>query len=221
MTMTTTRKLSLFLFVLTLSLQGVASAQTSVQQNQKQKHNLSPTEDNFIQHLKRMKNIQADFREVIKSDKKIILESSGKMVIERPGKFRWDTNKPNHQLIVADGNTLWIYDADLDQVSIKQQRKALRNSPALLLSDPDISLFHHFRVTNVAPDQFVLTPKAEGTHFSEIKLSFKNANLSSMQLSDEMGQNTYLQFNHVVTNSKINPVAFSFIIPHGVDIIRE
>jgi len=175
--------------------------------------------------LNNIRTMQANFSETVKDTKgKTLNQSQGKMSLERPGHFRWDVTQPNPQLVVTNGKKIWVYDADLEQVTIRYLQKESGEVPALLLSNTNETLEKDFRVdmTNEADTQwFLLTPKDKSSLFELIKLGFKNRQITQMQLQDHLGHVTLIQFNHIVVNNNLSPALFNFKAPAHVDVIDE
>lgn len=150
--------------------------------------------------------------------------SSGNIVVKSPDKFRLEYNKPYKQLYIADGKKLWSYDEDLEQVTVKDQKNLLSNSPAIVLSNPS-NLESAYTVkpqgSEFNVDWFYLTPRDPDSGFDHIRLGFAGNNLFVMELYDSFGQRTQLKFREVFYNPAINAQQFSFTPPKGVDVIGE
>lgn len=185
----------------------------------------SPQEE-LQAELKNLHSMTAQFQQVMKAKNKEISNSSGTMALLRPGRFRWQTLKPMKQLIIADGQKLWIYDPDLEQVSVKKQEKGLGGTAALFLSGYDDHAFaQDFRVeklnqqtTNQAYELYSISPKAT---FTRVKLIFTQHHLTIMELFDQLGQHTIVHLNQIRQNTKIPMHLFQFKPPKGVDVVRQ
>jgi len=152
-------------------------------------------------------------------------ESAGTLVMQRPGKFRWTYTSPYEQIIVADGEKLWIYDSDLEQITVNKLDTALGNTPALLLSGGG-SLEKNFKIIEMhlkidGLDWIELFPKEEDASFTSVRLAFGKKGLSRMELVDGFGQTTRMLFTDVQNNPKIDATVFKFKPPKGVDVIGE
>lgn len=168
---------------------------------------------------------QADFEQTVVDDRHNRVQSStGKMAIKRPGLFRWDYQKPYFQQIVGDGGKIWIYDRDLEQITVKPQGEALGSTPAQLLSSTE-PLEKSFVVTDLGEKDSAawveLLPRAEEAVFTSIRLGFSQTNLVAMELNDHLGNRTTLRFTNVERNSKVDPKTFVFTPPAGIDIIGQ
>ena len=150
-------------------------------------------------------------------------KSSGEVDIVRPGRFNWSYRKPYRQRIVSDGKTLWVYDADLEQVTINNVDLGNVDSPGRLLGD-DVDVDASFDVapmpTKDGADWLKLTPKAEGQQFNDIELGLREGTVVAMRLKDNLGQTTEIHFLDIDRDAEIDPALFQFEPPAGVDIIR-
>ncbi|MDT8384586.1 MAG: outer membrane lipoprotein chaperone LolA [Gammaproteobacteria bacterium] len=152
-------------------------------------------------------------------------QSSGTLLLQRPNRFRWDYIQPYQQQIVADGQRLWIYDVDLEQVIVKPMDAALGDTPALLLSGTgDVS--ERFEVSAITDREDALQwvrliPKQADTGFKEIRLGFGPQHLLSMELVDGFGQQTRLVFTNVQTGVSLPEERFRFVPPKGVDVVGD
>lgn len=148
------------------------------------------------------------------------------MALKRPGKFRWEILKPNKQLILADGKNLWIYDADLEQVTKKKIDYAENSSPAMLLSGSrealeEVFLVEKVAVSNSSEAVFKLTPKSPNAMYSAVFLYFNSDKLVRMKILDNLGQTSTLQFKNAAINTVLPSSLFQFKVPRGVDLIEN
>lgn len=171
--------------------------------------------------------MRADFIQTI-TDKtaKQLQEAVGTMALQRPGKFRWEVLRPTAQLVVANGQRLWIYDPDLEQVTIRLISKEMGETPALLLSNTEETLAKNFAVregedTTAGAQWFVLTPKNKNSMLATIKLGFVNDKLHTMFLEDHLGHTTVIEFTNVSVNTILASSLFKFKAPANVDVIDE
>lgn len=152
-------------------------------------------------------------------------KSSGTVKLRAPRQFRWEVVKPYPQLIVADGDNLWVYDPDLEQVNVRNQSSEENSSPLAVLIDPT-ELERQFTVTEGGSGQGLewleLTPKKpEEAPFERARLGFGPAGLVRMELFDGLGQRTVLGFSAWQRNPVFAADAFSFTPPPGVDVVGE
>lgn len=151
-------------------------------------------------------------------------ESAGELALKRPGLFRWHTDEPMEQLLVSNGQKVWLYDPDLQQVTIQTLDQRLTHTPALLLSGDVSRIGENFEITHKEAGgvvDFILKPKAKDTLFDNLRLSFRNGVVNDMQLIDSVGQRTNILFFGVKMNEKIDAAQFVFKVPVGADVIQE
>lgn len=151
-------------------------------------------------------------------------ESMGELSLQRPGKFRWHTDAPMEQLLVSDGTTVWLYDPDLEQVTIQKLDQRLTHTPALLLSGNVSTIRENFDVSYTQSGEvvdFQLKPKSPDTLFDALRLSFRSGVINDMQLIDSVGQRTNILFSGIEMNRPLDAGLFRFEVPQGVDVISE
>lgn len=178
----------------------------------------------LVNKLNAIHSISADFSQTVNAKRKTISQEQGSMAVQRPGHFRWETKKPVNQLLMADGRQVWIYDPELEQVTIKPQGKALRGTPASFLSSSNETLRDDFNVTlepKAGVDFYYLEAKSAHPTFVRMVLAFKGEQLQSIFLEDQLGQKTDVHLKQVKQNQALPKKYFQFIPPRGVDVIRE
>jgi outer membrane lipoprotein carrier protein len=147
--------------------------------------------------------------------------ASGTFAFSRPGKFRWTYLKPYEQVIVGDGEKLWFYDKDLNQVSVKKLDNALGATPAAILSgNNDLAKNFVLEDTGVHDglDWLDARPKSRDTSFELIRLGFNGVELVAMEMHDSFGQVTSLRFSHLERNPALPADLFRFTPPPGADV---
>jgi len=153
--------------------------------------------------------------------------SSGSFEFQRPGKFKFDYKKPFAQLIVADGDTLWLYDADLNQVTQRKQAQALGSTPAALIAAAsDLRALQADFQLEAAPDRDGLqwvkaTPKARDGQLQHVLVGFAGESLSALEILDSFGQRSVLKFDKFEVNPALPASTFNFKAPAGADVIRQ
>ena len=161
---------------------------------------------------------------IVDKNLKQLQQATGTMHFARPGKFRWQYDKPYEQLIVGDGSRLWVYDKDLNQVSVRKLDQALGDSPAALLAGSN-EIEKIYNLTNLGNqeglDWVEAVPKSKENAFERIRLGFSSGGLQAMELRDQFGQATVIKFAEVERNPKLPPELFKFVPPKGADVIRE
>lgn len=178
--------------------------------------------DRFLGSLQ---GLQADFQQTLTDGKGQVTDrSSGTLSIRRPNRFRWDYREPHQQLIVADGTRIWLYDNDLEQVTVRRLDESLSATPAMLLSGAG-NLADNFTVTKTSQDTLarwvMMEPKRNDTDFKWVRLGFAADTLKFMQLADKLGQITTLEFSNVEKNPPLDPARFTFTVPPGADVIGD
>ncbi|MCQ4270205.1 MULTISPECIES: outer membrane lipoprotein chaperone LolA [Pseudomonas] len=151
-------------------------------------------------------------------------ETAGELALKRPGLFRWHTDAPQEQLLVSNGEKVWLYDPDLQQVTVQKLDQRLTHTPALLLSGDVSQISENFEISHKEAGgvvDFVLKPKAKDTLFDNLRVSFRNGTINDMQLIDSVGQRTNILFLGVKMNQPIDAGQFDFKIPEGADVIQE
>ena len=170
-------------------------------------------------------SLQGDFTQTTFDEHNQVRErAQGTFALQRPGKFHWNYQTPYQQLIVANNKKVWLYDSDLEQVTVKRLDEAVGNTPAQLLSSGE-SLEKSFTITELgAVDglQWVeLTPREKNTSFEQIRLGFDQHDLRIMELMDSFGHTTRLEFSHLQRNSRLAASLFVFTPPPGVDVVGD
>jgi outer membrane lipoprotein carrier protein len=172
-----------------------------------------------------VRSYSAGFQQTVLDESKAVLqESKGRLWLERPGKFRWNYETPYKQQIVSDGERVWIYDEDLQQVTVKPVDRALLDTPAMLLSGKG-RVEDHFTVKDAGADQGIawaqLLPKRKDSGFEEVRLGFEQGKLKVFLLRDGFGQTTRYTLRNPQENVLIEPSRFSFTPPKGADIVGQ
>lgn len=175
--------------------------------------------------LTQTQTVKARFAQmVLDKNGKQLQQAQGVMQFSRPGKFRWDYQKPYEQVIVGDGSKLWIFDKDLNQVTVRKLDRALGSSPAALLSGSN-DLERDFKLSNLGMDKGLdwleALPKSRETVFERVRMGFGKSGLEAMELRDQFGQTTVITFADVERNPRIAADVFRFTPPQGADVISE
>ena len=175
--------------------------------------------------LTQTQTVKARFAQmVLDKNGKQLQQAQGVMQFSRPGKFRWDYQKPYEQVIVGDGSRLWIYDKDLNQVTVRKLDRALGSSPAALLSGSN-DLESDYKLSNLGVekglDWLEALPKNKETVFERVRMGFGKSGLEAMELRDQFGQTTVITFADIERNPRIAADVFRFTPPQGADVISE
>jgi chaperone LolA len=169
---------------------------------------------------------QANFTQtVLDQNGRRMQSASGVMQFQRPGKFRWSYQKPYEQIIVGDGAKFWLYDVDLNQVTVKKLDAALGSSPAALLAGSN-EIERGFSLKEAGAREGLewlqASPKAQDSSFSAVMMGFdEQASLVAMELNDSFGHKTVLRFSGMQRNPKIAGAQFQFSPPAGADVISN
>jgi outer membrane lipoprotein carrier protein len=153
--------------------------------------------------------------------------SSGTFEFQRPNRFRFTYRKPFEQVIVADGQTLWLYDQDLNQVTQRAQAKVLGSTPAALIAaSPDLETLRRDFDLQALPDSGGLqwvqaTPKAKEGQLHSMKAAFRGNELAVLEILDGFGQRSVLQFSGMQLNAAVTADAFRFQPPQGADVVKH
>ncbi|MDI5933943.1 outer membrane lipoprotein chaperone LolA [Halomonas kalidii] len=151
-------------------------------------------------------------------------QARGRMWLSRPGKFRWEVDAPYQQEVVSDGEEVYLYDPDLEQVTVQALDQRVTHTPALLLSGSASELTDSYDVSRQqqgSAETFTLMPKSADTLFEELRMTFRGERLAFLQMTDSTGQETAIEFLDVQMNEAIDDSTFVFEIPDGTDVIRD
>lgn len=172
------------------------------------------------------KSAQAEFTQTVTDQNgRRIQNASGVMQFQRPGRFRWTYQKPYEQIIVGDGEKFWMYDKDLNQVTVKKLDAALGSSPAALLAGSN-EIERGFALKEAGSrdglEWLQATPKTQESNFSAILMGFDaQSNLLAMQLTDAFGHTTVLRFSAMQRNPGLPARQFRFTPPEGADVVSD
>jgi len=181
--------------------------------------------EKFAEFLNATQSARADFEQKVHDrNGRLVQESRGTFLFQRPGKFRWTYAKPYPQVIVGDGQRLWIYDEDLQQVTVRKLDQALGHTPAALLAGNN-EVVKAFRLTEQGArdgmEWVEATPRDTESNFDKIRLGFGFSGLQALELLDSFGQTTLLRFTSFQRNARIDPDQFRFTPPKGADVIGD
>lgn len=170
-------------------------------------------------------SLSADFKQVSYNKAGQAAQASfGEFYLSRPGKFRWNYQKPFAQEIVSNGGKVWFYDADLEQVTVKQLDDSLGSTPALLLTG-QVDIDQKFVLEEQGNDDDLnwvrLSPKNEESGFKYILIGLNHGQLGGMELSDNFGQLTRIYFSNIKLNPVLQDSLFNFTPPKGVDVFEN
>jgi len=182
--------------------------------------------------VKNVKSGRAEFTQTVTAPSKDgqparVKTSNGSFEFQRPGKFKFDYKKPFVQSIVADGKTLWLYDADLNQVTQRAQAQALGSTPAALIAAaPDLRALQAEFTLEAEPERDGLqwvkaTPKGKEGQLQSVFVGFQGEGLAALEILDSFGQRSVLKFGKVEVNPVLPPGTFAFKTPAGADLVKQ
>ncbi len=177
------------------------------------------------EYFQNIQSASADFHQVV-TDKQghKTQDVTGVMQLQKPNKFRWDYNKPFVQQIIGDGEKIWLFDPELNQVTVRSFTKAAGSSPAALLAggkEMERSFVIKDASRKGALEWVLAVPKVGETGFERLFLGFKGDALMEMELHDSFGNRTAIQFVNVVRNPKLSADLFKFTPPRDADVLGE
>jgi outer membrane lipoprotein carrier protein len=170
-------------------------------------------------------SLTADFRqEIWTADQRLLQTETGTLALERPNRFRWLYREPTELTVVADGARLWIYDVELEQVTVAPFDSSMGVSPAMLLSG-DRSVREGFDVADSYPAEGLnwvkLTPKTGGGDFSSVLIGFDGTTPRRLELVDGLNQVTRIELDNLAVNPELGDDVFELEVPAGVDVIGD
>lgn len=187
------------------------------------------SEKQLINFVNKIKSYQCHFVQYIDDpDGGAVSKMEGELSVLRPGRFLWKTNPPDSILVVADGQNLWTYDIELEQVTQQELKKALASSPAAVLIGSPGQILDDFNIEKISTDNcsqdktqcFDLKPKNEGEMFNKIHLKFSGEKLVEVSMEDPLGQHVLTKFSNISVNVALNEKIFKFTPPKDVDVIK-
>lgn len=211
--MTKARRLLLFMLMLVMAAPVAGADKTKS----------SP--DSLRRFFNEVNSISARFSQVVIDETHLpVQESTGTLWIQRPNKFRWDYETPYKQQIVADGKRLWIYDAGLQQVTVRPLTGGLGDTPAMLLAGKG-RLEDSFKINSLGVQDNLewmqLTPRRQDSGYRDIRIGFAQGVMRVLEMVDGLGNTTRVTLEAPKENAKIDPDRFSFTPPTGVDVVGE
>jgi outer membrane lipoprotein carrier protein len=175
--------------------------------------------------LQGLETLQVNFRQTLHNEQGEKLETSnGVLYLQRPGKFHWSYEDPYKQQIITDGETLWIYDEDLEQVTIRDISGSMKQTPAsIIVGDENVE--DYFVMIDMGEiegfDWVEFTPRDVEAQYSSIRFGFDQDNLGMMVIYDNLGQVTRIDFSDHLRNKQLDTTLFSFEPPADVDVIDD
>jgi outer membrane lipoprotein carrier protein len=181
--------------------------------------------DRFKAFVRTTQSASAQFEQKVHDRSgRLVQETKGRFLFQRPGRFRWVYDKPVDQLIVGDGERVWIHDRDLNQVTVRRISKALGSTPAALLAgSSDVEQAFELSDAGVRDglEWLEARPRDREAGFERVRMGFSATGLEAMELADHFGQTTVLRFSGLVKNPRVDPAEFRFEPPKGADVLGE
>jgi outer membrane lipoprotein carrier protein len=179
----------------------------------------------FNAFMQDLHTLQAAFRQTVqRPDDDAVYASNGVFYLKRPGQLRWEYEDPATQVIVADGQRIWLHDIELEQVSHRSQQAALKGTPAQLLSG-SAPVEEHFELQDLGEQDGLiwieLRPKDKEAQFVKVRLGLAENRLQRMEMYDSFGQVTRFLFYDIQRNPELSPELFVFVPPPQIDLIGD
>jgi outer membrane lipoprotein carrier protein len=183
------------------------------------------TLDRLRAFVRETQTARAQFTQtVVDRNGRAMKSANGTFELSRPGKFRWNVEKPYRQLVIGDGQRVWVYDEDLNQVIVRNVGDALGGTPAALLSGNQ-EVERAFAWSDLPAsdglDWLGATPLAKDAAFTEIRIGFDAKGLAALEIVDAFGQKSLVRFTNVERNPKFAPEHFRFVPPKGADVVGD
>lgn len=185
--------------------------------------------DTLRRFVREVRSARADFTQTVTSpDGKKVRQSQGTFAFQRPDRFRFHYVKPYEQLIVGDGRQVWLYDADLNQVTVRPIGEALGATPAALLAGKGLDADFTLRSLPAAPapagdaalQWAEAVPRQKDSAYQAIRVGFRSGTLAALEIVDGFGQRSRLEFSGLKANDPLPPAAFTFKPPAGAEVIE-
>lgn len=181
--------------------------------------------EDLQEKLAKVDSLKAKFSQTIMDDfGRVIDESSGQFELQRPKQFRWTVEFPYEQEIVADGESLWQFDRDIEQINVSTLNDTLGDTPAALLSNAQLNVAEQYNVNSVQGEgegvvMYHLSPKDETALFEVMIMEFVVDELKALKIKDNLGQTTLVELSATKINVEFADDYFNFSVPEGVDVI--
>lgn len=174
--------------------------------------------------LDAIQSLRGHFTQVLTDKAGANLQSSaGEFALQRPGYFLWQSEAPYEQTVIGTPEKVWIYDPDLEQVTVRASDQQADNSPARLLSGDLSELRSSYDVSAAADDKaaFRLVPRGSESPYRYIEFTFKDDKLAALHFQDKLDQQTQIRFEQLQANTSIPADTFVFVAPEGTDVIVD
>jgi chaperone LolA len=181
--------------------------------------------DRLRTYLDQFDSLRAKFRqEVVNRDLELVEQASGEVILKKPGRFVWNYEQPFERVIMSDGDKIWLYEADLEQVTVRRLDAGIGETPASLLTGT-ADVLDHFEYVDASAveglELIQLRPRSAESDFESIILGFDGDMLVQIALLDRLAQRTRLYLTEIERPTSVRAEDFVFVIPVGVDVIGE
>jgi chaperone LolA len=181
--------------------------------------------DRLRTYLDQFDSLRAKFRqEVVNRDLELVEQASGEVILKKPGRFVWNYEQPFERVIMSDGDKIWLYEADLEQVTVRRLDAGIGETPASLLTGT-ADVLDHFEYVDASAveglELIQLRPRSAESDFESIILGFDGDMLVQIALLDRLAQRTRLYLTEIERPTSVRAEDFVFVIPAGVDVIGE
>lgn len=181
--------------------------------------------ERFQTFVRTTQSASAEFEQLVYDrERNLVQKSKGSFSFLRPGRFRWVYAKPHPQLIVGDGERIWIHDQDLNQVTVRRTARAIGTTPAALLAGSS-DVEKAFELSEAGQrdglEWLEAKPRERERGFERVRLGLGVAGVEAMELVDAFGQTTLLRFTNVTRNPQLDPGTFRFTPPQGADVLGQ
>jgi outer membrane lipoprotein carrier protein len=181
--------------------------------------------EHLVRALANVPDFSANFSQITyDSNGRILQAASGQLWVSKPHKFRWHAEPPMEQVLITDGELMWLYDPDLEQVTIQKMAPAMSSLPVLILTGNVTSLSQDFVIDlyqDESGDHFSFQPKADADSFRAVSMLIKDSQIKRIDITDTLDQDTSIELTNVQTEEHFPIDMFQFQIPDGTDVIRE
>ncbi|MCL4183384.1 MAG: outer membrane lipoprotein chaperone LolA [Burkholderiaceae bacterium] len=177
--------------------------------------------------LNQARSARGEFtQKVLRSDGSVAESGSGEFAFERPGRFRWEVRRPFEQLLVADGQRLYFFDKDLNQVTVRRLADALASTPAaMLFGDSGAALEREFALRETGARDGLAwieaVPRSKEQGFERIAIGFRDGLPGTMEVADAFGRVTVFEFRAIRRETGLGPELFRFVPPKGADVVEQ
>ncbi|GAA5215138.1 outer membrane lipoprotein chaperone LolA [Corallincola platygyrae] len=163
-------------------------------------------------------SFSAEFNQQVHSfDGELVQEATGVIKVKTPDQFVWETISPDEHLVQSDGNTVWVFNPLLEQVSLYSAQDVMKDSPILLLAENDPKVWAQYRV-RVVGERYEVTPLEAGGNIERFELQFAGNQLTELLIVDSQGQRSQFKLTKFTAPAELAEGTFSFVVPEGVDV---